>query len=91
MIRTIHLPSRWDIFKIPVDDLPEGQFQVKGDDGSWLLTTKEETILWHKFEEQRRDMEMHYLLGYKPKKRKKDGINSRQDDASASSVSVSIT
>lgn len=68
MIRTIHLPSRWNIFKVPVDDLPEGQFQVKGADGSWLLTTKAETILWHKLEEEMRDIEMHYLLGYKPKK-----------------------
>lgn len=91
MIRTINLPSRWDIFKLPVDDLPEGQFQVKGDDGSWLLTTKEETILWHKLSEQMREMEMLYLLDYRPKKRKKDGINSRQDDATASSVSVPIT
>lgn len=87
MIRTIHLPSRWDIFKLPIDDLPEGQFQVKGADGSWFLTNKEEMILGRKLDEQMKEIEMHYLLGYKPKKHEQ---RTRTDESNPVSTSSGV-
>lgn len=39
-MKSLKTKSRWDVFSIPINELPDEPFLVTGDDG-WFMTNKE--------------------------------------------------
>jgi hypothetical protein len=65
---TIRLPvikskSRWDVFNMDIESLPDEQFAVSGEDGRWFLTTKNEMKLHKQMADQFKQMEDQLIYG----------------------------
>lgn len=59
MMNEINLKSKWDVFNLPLDSIPEGELHVVGEDG-YFLTNKDYIIRWNKLF---RDMENKLMYG----------------------------